>query len=90
MGYVFEKLGLYQIERGRETMIKFLQALRNMRKDEDGAVTVDWVVLTAAVVSFGMLVGAVIWGQTGGLSKTIADYLGTTEVATTFAAGESL
>ncbi|MBC7146197.1 MAG: hypothetical protein H5U24_12435 [Thioclava marina] len=71
-------------------MIKFLQALRNMRKDEDGAVTVDWVVLTAAVVSFGMLVGAVIWGQTGGLSKTIADYLGTTEVATTFAAGESL
>ncbi|WP_169836814.1 hypothetical protein [Thioclava marina] len=71
-------------------MIKFLQALRNMRKDDDGAVTVDWVVLTAAVVSFGMLVGAVIWGQTGGLSKTIADYLGTTEVATTFAAGESL
>ncbi|OOY27891.1 hypothetical protein BMI90_10560 [Thioclava sp. L04-15] len=70
--------------------MKFLQALRNMRKDEDGAVTVDWVVLTAAVVSFGMLVGAVIWGQTGGLSKTIADYLGTTEVATTFAAGESL
>ncbi|OOY12283.1 hypothetical protein BMG00_13980 [Thioclava marina] len=70
--------------------MKFLQALRNMRKDDDGAVTVDWVVLTAAVVSFGMLVGAVIWGQTGGLSKTIADYLGTTEVATTFAAGESL
>ena len=30
------------------TMIKFI---KNFRKDEDGAVTVDWVVLTAAVVA---------------------------------------
>lgn len=29
-------------------MIKFF---KNFRKDEDGAVTVDWVVLTAAVVA---------------------------------------
>ena len=28
-------------------MMKFI---KNFRKDEDGAVTVDWVVLTAAVV----------------------------------------
>ncbi|MCX8951992.1 hypothetical protein OU790_00970 [Ruegeria sp. NA] len=28
-------------------MIKFI---KNFRKDEDGAVTVDWVVLTAAVI----------------------------------------
>ena len=34
-------------------MIKFI---KNFRKDEDGAVTVDWVVLTAAVVA---LAGAV-------------------------------
>lgn len=31
-------------------MIKFF---KNFRKDEDGAVTVDWVVLTAAVVGLG-------------------------------------
>ncbi|MCL6285336.1 hypothetical protein M3P21_17540 [Ruegeria sp. 2012CJ41-6] len=31
-------------------MIKFF---KNFRKDEDGAVTVDWVVLTAAVVALG-------------------------------------
>jgi len=31
-----------------QTMIKFF---KNFRKDEDGAVTVDWVVLTAAVVA---------------------------------------
>ncbi len=29
-------------------MLKFI---KNFRKDEDGAVTVDWVVLTAAVVA---------------------------------------
>ena len=32
-------------------MIKFF---KNFRKDEDGAVTVDWVVLTAAVVAMGV------------------------------------
>ena len=32
-------------------MIKFI---KNFRKDEDGAVTVDWVVLTAAVVGLGI------------------------------------
>ncbi|SEP73710.1 Flp family type IVb pilin [Thalassovita taeanensis] len=32
-------------------MIKFF---KNFRKDEDGAVTVDWVVLTAAVVGLGI------------------------------------
>ncbi len=31
-------------------MIKFI---KNFRKDEDGAVTVDWVVLTAAVIGLG-------------------------------------
>ncbi|MEX0316664.1 MAG: hypothetical protein AB3N21_01840 [Ruegeria sp.] len=37
-------------------MIKFF---KNFRKDEDGAVTVDWVVLTAAVVALA----AVAYGQ---------------------------
>jgi Flp pilus assembly pilin Flp len=32
-------------------MIKFL---KTFRKDEDGAVTVDWVVLTAAVVGLAI------------------------------------
>ncbi|KUF08766.1 Flp family type IVb pilin [Pseudoponticoccus marisrubri] len=32
-------------------MIKFIQ---NFRKDENGAVTVDWVVLTAAVVGLAI------------------------------------
>ena len=32
-------------------MIKFI---KNFHKDEDGAVTVDWVVLTAAIVGLGI------------------------------------
>ncbi|MDD9726301.1 hypothetical protein PVV74_12600 [Roseovarius sp. SK2] len=32
-------------------MIKFI---KKFRKDEEGAVTVDWVVLTAAVVGLGV------------------------------------
>ncbi|MEO3415530.1 hypothetical protein AAFO92_12810 [Roseovarius sp. CAU 1744] len=41
-------------------MIKFF---KNFAKDEDGAVTVDWVVLTAAVV--GLAVAGVASVRTG-------------------------
>ena len=48
-------------------MIKFI---KNFRNDEDGAVTVDWVVLTAAVVA---LAGAAYSSiQTGATSLTSA------------------
>jgi Flp pilus assembly pilin Flp len=44
-------------------MIKFI---KNFSKDEDGAVTVDWVVLTAAVVGLGIAgVSTVNTGITG-------------------------
>ena len=48
-------------------MIKFI---KNFRNDEDGAVTVDWVVLTAAVVA---LAGAAYTSiETGAESLTSA------------------
>jgi Flp pilus assembly pilin Flp len=34
-----------------------LNFIKNFRENEDGAVTVDWVVLTAAIVALGLLVG---------------------------------
>jgi Flp pilus assembly pilin Flp len=44
-------------------MIKFI---KNFRKDEDGAVTVDWVVLTAAVVALaGAAYTSIESGATG-------------------------
>ena len=36
--------------------MKLLNIFKNFRKDEDGAVTVDWVVLTAAIVGLGLVV----------------------------------
>ncbi|MGJ8628169.1 MAG: hypothetical protein ACSHXB_14510 [Sulfitobacter sp.] len=46
-------------------MMKFIA---NFRKDEDGAVTVDWVVLTAAVV--GLAVAAYTSIETGATALT--------------------
>jgi Flp pilus assembly pilin Flp len=42
--------------------------IKNFRKDEDGAVTVDWVVLTAAVV--GLAVAAYSSIETGAENLT--------------------
>jgi len=41
----------------REIMIKYLKFFRG---DEDGAVTVDWVVLTAALVGLAIAVIAMV------------------------------
>ncbi len=46
-------------------MMKFI---KNFKKDEDGAVTVDWVVLTAAVV--GLAVAAYSSIETGATTLT--------------------
>jgi len=49
-------------------MIKFI---KNFRKDENGAVTVDWVVLTAAVVGLAVAAYSTIETQTGQLAADI-------------------
>ena len=45
-------------------MIKFI---KNFRKDENGAVTVDWVVLTAAVVGLAIAAYTAIETSSTGL-----------------------
>lgn len=40
-------------------------------RDEDGAVTVDWVVLTAAIVGLGIAVIAVVAGSIGDVTAAI-------------------
>ena len=46
--------------------MKFLKIAKTFRNDEDGAVTVDWVVLTAAIVGLGI---AVLTAVQGGLGR---------------------
>ena len=56
----------------RDLTMKFLNILKRFQKNEDGAVTVDWVVLTAAVVGLGLVVMAAIRPQIETLSGEIA------------------
>ena len=42
--------------------MKLLKFTKVFAKDEDGAVTVDWVVLTAAIVGIAIAVAATIEG----------------------------
>lgn len=49
---------------------------------EEGAVTVDWVVLTAAIVGLGIAVLASVSGGVTTLSDTISSNLANQEIAT--------
>jgi Flp pilus assembly pilin Flp len=53
--------------------MKLMNFFKRFQKDEDGAVTVDWVVLTAAVVGLGLIVMAAIEPAIGNLSDAIAE-----------------
>ena len=46
--------------------------VKNFSKDESGAVTVDWVVLTAGIVGLGLAVAAVVRPAVTTLGNKIA------------------
>ena len=48
--------------------------------DADGAVTVDWVVLSAAVIGLCMIVLRPVAFGTENLTQDVADYIGAVEV----------
>jgi Flp pilus assembly pilin Flp len=50
--------------------------IKNFRKDEDGAVTIDWVVLTAAIVALAIAAMAAIEGNTQALINTAGAAVG--------------
>tara|TARA_Y100001968_G_C19182626_1_gene631210 strand:+ start:434 stop:637 length:204 start_codon:yes stop_codon:yes gene_type:complete len=50
--------------------------IKNFRKDEDGAVTVDWVVLTAAIVGLAVVAFNTIGDNTATLTTEIGDAIG--------------
>jgi Flp pilus assembly pilin Flp len=54
-------------------MINFI---KNFRKDEAGAVTVDWVVLTAAVVGLSAAAYTAIEGGATTLTGNVQTYMG--------------
>ena len=53
---------------------------KNFTRNEDGAVTVDWVVLTAAVVALAGVAITALHDGAGGLGNSVGEYLSNTEV----------
>ena len=60
--------------------------IKNFASNESGAVTVDWVVLTAALVGLGLAVMAVVSNGVGDLSGDINTQLLADHTAAPFAA----
>ena len=60
--------------------MKFFKLARKIRTEEDGAVTVDWVVLTAAVVGLGAAALAAVKTSTTGVTTKIGNYMGSIKV----------
>ena len=57
--------------------MKLFTFVKNFAHDEDGAVTVDWVVLTAAIVGLGIAVLTSVSGGVNSLAETISSDLST-------------
>ncbi|MDD9921230.1 MAG: hypothetical protein OXQ92_02975 [Boseongicola sp.] len=53
-------------------------------KDESGAVTVDWVVLTAAIVGLGIAVLTSVGNGTTALADRVSGHMATQDVTTTY------
>ena len=61
-----------------------MNMLKNFASSEAGAVTVDWVVLTAAIVGLGLAVMAVISGGLQDVSNDINAQLRTDMITNAF------
>ncbi|WP_282064499.1 Flp family type IVb pilin [Aliiroseovarius marinus] len=55
--------------------MKLFDKIKTFKADEDGAVTVDWVVLTAAIVGLGIAVLTSVSGGTTSLADKISSSL---------------
>jgi len=62
--------------------MKLFDLIKTFHNDESGAVTVDWVVLTAAIVGLGIAVVASVSGGVRGLGTTISTAVTNTPIGT--------
>jgi Flp pilus assembly pilin Flp len=61
--------------------MKLLNIFKSFKNDESGAVTVDWVVLTAAIVGLGLVVMTTVSGGMNTAASSISTDLGTNMTA---------
>ena len=69
--------------------MKLFSIIEAFRNDESGAVTVDWVVLTAAIVGLGLAVIASVRTGANSLATNISSSLSGASVATLGTLGNS-
>lgn len=62
--------------------MKLFKRARRFNTAENGAVTVDWVVLTAAIVGMGVAVMATVRSGTTSVANKISTGLGTVSITT--------
>jgi Flp pilus assembly pilin Flp len=62
----------------RENTMKLKNLIKKFFNDEAGAVTVDWVVLTAAIAGLGMVVMSTVGNGIETLGDTVVTDLSTT------------
>jgi hypothetical protein len=67
-----------------ETKMKLWTLTANYYADETGAVTVDWVVLTAAVCSLLAVAMAGLQGNMSSIGQKAQDHLSSQAIVTTF------
>ena len=60
--------------------MKLFAMIENFRNDESGAVTVDWVVLTAAIVGLGLAVVASVRTGANSVANEIQSSLSAAEL----------
>lgn len=61
-------------------MMQLPDRIARRLRAEDGAVTIDWVVITATVVTLGMAAGALVFNTSTPLAQKIADFIGARSV----------
>ncbi|MDJ0826058.1 MAG: hypothetical protein QNJ16_11205 [Rhodobacter sp.] len=64
--------------------MKLFNLIKRFERDEDGAVTVDWVVLTAAIVGLGIAVLTTVGGATDDYADEIGSHLSAQGIKTTY------
>ena len=64
--------------------MKLFNLIKNFNRDEDGAVTVDWVVLTAAIVGLGIAILTTVGGSTQDYADEIGTHLDSLGIKTTY------
>lgn len=62
--------------------MKLFKLAQKIKREEDGAVTVDWVVLTAAIVGLGLAVLSSVSGGTTSLANKISSNLANQTIST--------